>query len=286
MSRRLAMVVAVVAIGLTSCATRIPGNAERAAPPSQPPSVSEESGPVKTKLPEPGQCTLAGTVTPLSCTESHNVEITKTGELGAGFGPEYPDSATVLKAGMPSCYAALPGYLGSPDFAASTLDAWLGWPTREQWTKGNRWSLCGVSELGMDGKALSRTAPLKGAPAGDGFYAFQVCSSVKPAGPELSRVSCATPHVGESVPGVLSLGEPGRPMPSPDAVNRLGQPHCKPNVDAYLGIPDGRPDVFYAWRWASEVQYRNGNTYLVCFAETQTPVLRPLRGIRADPLPR
>ncbi|WP_158879534.1 septum formation family protein [Amycolatopsis anabasis] len=280
---RLVGALALALVALGACTSTTGGTAQ---PLPHPASVADDSAPKRTVLPQAGQCVRDTGIAPLPCTEPHTIEITAVGTLAAGPGAAYPEPAAVLRAELPGCYAVLPGYLGSAEFPATSLDAWLGWPTREQWDQGQRWRLCGVSDLGLDGKAAPRTGSLRGALSGDGMFRFQLCSSAKASGPALRRVPCDTPHVAESVPGVLSLGAPGGAPPSADAVNQLGQPHCKPRVDGYLGIPDGRVEVFYAWRWPGAEQYANGNTYLVCFAETQVPVNRPLRGIGTGPLPK
>jgi hypothetical protein len=280
MNRAFAVVAGCLAVLLAGCSSQVPGSAI----PALPPSVSDDSAPSGSTLPRPGQCTSDAHIAPLPCESPHTVEVVSTGDLGSAAA--YPDSTTLRKSELPACYTALSGYLGSADFAATTLDAWVGWPAREQWNRGQRWKLCGVTELGADGKAATRTGALKNALTGNGFTRFQVCTETKASDQSIRRVPCDRPHVAESVPGVLALGSPDAPMPSAADISARAEPHCKPRVDAYLGLPDGRPDVFYAWRWPSTAQYANGNTFLVCFAQTQAPVSAPLRGIGAAPLPK
>ncbi|WP_157357377.1 septum formation family protein [Amycolatopsis nigrescens] len=283
--RRIAALVFMVAgmLGLVSCASAVPGTAVAGAPPPPPPAPPK---PKPTVLPKVGECVLDDNITPRQCSAAHTVEITAVTEIGQAAGAGYPEQTALLNAEMPDCYAALTGYLGSGEFAVTSLDAWMAWPNKQQWAGGERWQLCGVSEINVDGKGTSRTGSLSGVLAGDGIFNYQICSSVKARDAAVQRVPCNTTHVAETVPGVLKLGEPGQPMPSADAINAQGEPHCKPKIDDYLGIRDGRKDVFYAWRWPSAQQYANGNVYLVCYAEPQTPVTLPLRNVRGGPLPK
>lgn len=224
----------------------------------------------------PGGCVSLTDFTVAECTRAHELEVFRFTLLPADLQTSYPTPAGLLPRFEPQCRAALPEYLGSQDVDASRLREFVYWPSRHGWQSGERWVLCAVVEIGPDDRPLRRTGALRGA-LRDGLGEFQACAEGPPSQGALRVVSCAEPHRGEAVPGVLLLGAPADPPVAAAEANRAAEPHCRRTIDAFLGAPGGRPDVRYSWRYPLAESWPNGYTSVVCYAETDTPVIGSLR---------
>jgi hypothetical protein len=293
LSRSMAVVVLVGVTALAGCAQRLPGDpaaaetpiGEEAGPPGQSPATTPPG-----TLPGDGPTGAGGCLdsrrsafTP--CDTPHDIEITRTAQLPPGLPAGYPDEPAMLRAALPPCRAALRDYLGSPDADATRLQAWAFWPDRDRWAQGDRWLLCTVTELGPDGRPVSRTGSVRGALAGDGFRDFQLCTVGPPSREQqLRTVGCAQPHLGEALPGVLTLGAATDPLPDQRALGAAARDHCTRALAAYLGT-SGRSDVFPSWRMPGAQDWAQGYTDVTCYAETARPVAGRLAGIGSGPLP-
>ncbi|GDY30859.1 septum formation family protein [Gandjariella thermophila] len=277
---------------LAACGQRVPGTPIAAEPPAgdeagpPPERATAPPGPLGgTAAPGPGSCLDSQRSTFAPCEAPHDIEITRAGQLPPGLPTDYPDEQTMLRAALPPCRAALAGYLDSPDGDATRLQAWAFWPNRDRWARGDRWLLCAATELGPDGRPVSRTGSVRGALAGDGFDAFQLCTAGSPSREQqLRTVSCDQPHLGEALPGVLNLGAATDPMPDQRAMNTAAREHCTRALADYLGTAS-RGDVFPAWRMPGVQDWAQGYTDVTCYAEIARPVTARLRGIGSAPLP-
>ncbi|RZQ65097.1 septum formation family protein [Amycolatopsis suaedae] len=285
---RLSHVVmaALVVTTLAACTTQVSGRAVAGAPPPPPPSPSAPATPTSGRpgLPEAGQCVAGDSLTPIDCTKPHTVEVTKGGTFPMELPATRPPQLDIFKAALPDCRAEAARYLGSDAYDATTLAAWMLWASEQDWQAGNRWYRCGIAQLTPDNKAMMRAGTVRGALAGDGFYAFQACSSVKPQEAAVARVDCAGPHVAEGL-AVVPMGKPTDPIPSPEQFNAAARPKCTQALVNYLGTST-RSDVLAAWRWPSQQEWAQGYTNVTCFAQVDAPVTRQLKGIGNAPLPR
>jgi hypothetical protein len=99
----------------------------------------------------------------------------------------------------------------------------------------------------------------------------------------IRRGPCDAPHLGEALPGVISLGKPGDPMPPTDTINRIAQQRCPVMLTEYLSA--STPEVLPAWRIPNSESWARGYTNLVCYAEAVRPVKVRLRKLGQATLP-
>jgi hypothetical protein len=275
---------------LTACGQQVPGtpvaesqlDEDGGGPPARitaPPAALDKG------QPGPGECLDSKKFAFSDCAQPHDIEITQAGQLPQGLPGGYPDEQSMLRAALPPCRAALQDYLGSQDSDATRLQAWAFWPNRERWQHGDRWLLCAATELGPDGRPVSRTGTVRGALVGAGFAGFQLCTAGSPSKePQLRTVGCDQPHLGEALPGVLALGKATDPVPSQDQMNAAAREHCSRALAGYLGAA-GRGDVFPAWRMPGPQDWAQGYTDITCYAELARPVSSRLQGIGTGQLP-
>lgn len=231
--------------------------------------------------PSPGQCLDTGNAMVVDCGDPHDAEVINAGKLAA---TSMPDEATAATMTMPICRARLVEYLGSPDVDATNLVAMPLWPNDQQWAKGERWLLCTVAEVGPDEKPVQRTGSLEGVLQNADNFRFQTCSVSSPSrDARIRRGACDEPHVGEALPGVISLGKSGDPMPPTDSINTIAQRRCPGVLAKYLGA--STQEVLPAWRIPNSESWARGYTNLVCYAEAVRPVQVRLRNLGPARLP-
>ncbi|RBM23746.1 hypothetical protein DI005_02035 [Prauserella sp. PE36] len=286
--RVLSAAVLVAAVTLSACASEVAGTPRPAEPAeAAPPQATVTTAPRPSEqAPEPagiGECVAGNDPAPVDCAQPHTVEITKAGTFGSGMPGESPDKETVFAEVFPECRQAAAEYLGSDSYDATTLGAWLLWAGKEDWKAGDRWYRCGVAQLDGEGQARSRTGSVRGILADERGHEFQSCSSVRPSQELPQQVPCDGPHTGEAI-GTVRMGGSSDAFPSDEQFNAAAAPACRQALREYLGTT--RDDVAASWRWPDQVNWRNGFTNVTCYAETQDPVTRPLRGIGSAPLPR
>lgn len=275
---RQAVLVLLTMLAVSACAIHVGGYAV----PGPLPSTASAPAP---DLPKVGQCMNSADFKVLACGEPHEAEITAVGEL-SGLSKEYPSERDLRRAALPPCRDALTVYLGSADADATRLQVWAFWPNQKGWEDGQRWRLCSVIEMSPnDEKKVSRKGSLKGVLAASGFGTYQLCSSGSPAkDTKLALVGCDTPHLGEAVPGVVSLGKFSDPAPSQDQISAIAKDKCSKAVADYVGS-DKRTDVIAAWRPFGAQAWSEGWTNAICYAEASRAFSGRLWGLGVKPLP-
>ncbi|WP_307867876.1 septum formation family protein [Umezawaea beigongshangensis] len=283
---RRALAAVITPLALVACTDRISGSPD-VGPTTSPASTT--TGPpatrvLATQLPKQGQCLDTTSFTPIGCEQRHDAEVVQVGEL-TGLSDAPPAEHDLRRAVLPVCRAAVNDYLGSADTDATRLQVRAFWPNSEGWEQGDRWRVCTVVELTPAEEPVWRTGSLRGVLAASGFGTFQLCAAGSPsAQEELALVSCDEPHLAETVPGVLRLGEPGDPVPSQEQVDAAAREHCTAAVTGYLGTTS-RTDVFPAWRTFGTRGWSEGFTSATCYAEATRPHSGRLWGIGGNPLP-
>ena len=231
--------------------------------------------------PSPGQCLDTGHATVLDCAQPHDAEVINVGKLTA---TSMPDENTAGTMTMPVCRDHMADYLGGQDADSTNLVAMPLWPNDDEWRQGQRWLLCTVAEVGMDEKPLMRTGSLESVLRTGDQGKFQTCSVSSPSrDSRLQRGRCDGPHLGEALPGVISLGSPDSPMPSSDTITRLAQQRCPAILQNYLRGQS--PDVLPAWRVPNSDSWARGYTNIVCYAEAVRPVSVRLRLLGSAKIP-
>ncbi|MGO1053918.1 septum formation family protein [Crossiella sp. CA198] len=282
--RKAAILLALSALLTTSCTAgtaTVPGEPTTASTgqsaPARPSGVL--TAPPEEKLPGVGECFDSKVLGKVACTRSHDAEVTWLETLPQHLPKAYPDDATLLANSIPRCTEKLAEYMGSEAAPASRLRVAAIWPDKALWAKGQHYVICTVVEVGPDGAPVSRTGSLKGALQKD-FWAYQLCTAGSPSKAEtLVGVPCNQPHVGEALPAVKNLGKSTDKMPSAEQLHASMDKHCKQVVIDYLLALDGRPDVATSWRVPAERDWSEGYTVGTCFAETNKPVSKTVRGI-------
>jgi putative regulator of septum formation len=225
--------------------------------------------------PAPGQCLDTVHSAVIDCTQAHEAEVISVGKLTA---TSMPDETTAGTMTMPVCRDKLADYLGGPDADATNLVAMPLWPNDQQWQKGERWLLCTVAEVGPDEKPLMRTSSLEGALQSGDQFRYQTCSVSSPSrDSRLQRGACDGPHLGEALPGVISIGKPGSAMPSSESINKLALLHCPAVLRKYINGQS--QEVLPAWRVPNSESWSRGYTNIVCYAEAIRPVTVRLRNL-------
>lgn len=267
--------MALSALSLAACTVPVEG-----VPDAQ--VVRPSLTPGSDQLPKAGQCTDTG-LEVLDCATEHEAEVTEVGRLD-GLDEAYPNDRDLRRAALPPCRAALTAYLGSPDHDATRLRARAFWPSRDGWARGDRWRVCAVVEFKPDGSGVRRKGSAKDLLKVAGFGTVQLCATASPGqAKDAGITACDQPHRAEAVPGVLTLGNPQDPAPSPDQVNTKAADHCAKAVTNYVGAR--REDVFASWRAFGSQAWSEGYTSVVCYAEATRPFSGRLWGLGTNPLP-
>jgi putative regulator of septum formation len=238
--------------------------------------------------PEVGQCLETVRATLVDCARPHDAEVLSVVQLPdtvpTTVPSSLPDERTMTSIALPICRSAMGEYLGSQDADATNIMAWAFWPNDQGWSRGDRWLLCTLAEVGPNGQPRTRTGSLRGALTGNGVYGFQVCSLGSPSqDAEIQKTACDTPHLGEALPGVINLGRSIDPLPAADTINDIAGRECGARLTDYLGAPN--PAVRPAWRIPNADSWQRGYTNIVCYAEPAQPVSVRLRGLGSAPLP-
>jgi hypothetical protein len=221
----------------------------------------------------------------VDCTAAHTAETILVGNM-ADVAPDLVDRSVPTFGGDAASYGceeALDDYVGTADWAATRLNWVIFIPTGPQWRAGARWYRCDayVGELGDDFKrsGVMLTGSFRDLWSGGFFDAYQACWRFDPDAPKLDYVSCAEPHDGEAVPGVIDLdAAPTDAFPGGDEILATAY-ECGVHVDAYLGAV--REDVGWAWVGSDTAQlWANSRRNIVCFANVLNGrVTQRLRGI-------
>lgn len=276
---RTVLILVLVLVAAGGCTRSVGrGISEAAAGASAGPSASAPAwrppppaGPYRS-----GDClefSATSVLTTVACDRPHHHEVMLSAELPADLRATYPPATASLK---PWCTIALTGYLASPDAEATRLEEVVRVPSRTQWDGGERWYACTVAERGPDNYPVRRTGPVAGVLAG-GLGPFQRCLVGDPLDDPLQVVPCTRPHLSEAVPGVLTLGAPGDPVPDIETLFREKIiPHCQKAVAAYLG--GDRPDVTFSGLGPLAENWTAGVRTAVCYATVKSPVTGPLAG--------
>lgn len=272
---RLLLGVAALAVVLVAGCSRMVEGTPVAGLQDSPATPSSPQLPPSSQI-SVGDCVSVGDFAVVDCARPHEIEVYRFDLLPDDFPRTYPTAATLLPQFEPRCRADLLGYLGSQDADASRLREFVYWPSRQDWTSGQRWVLCAAVEIGPDDQPVRRTGALGGA-LRDGLGEFQACSVAPPSEGMLRVVPCAEPHQGEAVSGVLVLGAPTDPPVTAEQANAAAEPHCRRIIDAFLGERGDQPEVRYSWRYPLNTSWPNGYTSVVCYIETDVPVSGSLR---------
>lgn len=234
-------------------------------------AATPSSGPIR-----PRDCVSAARLEVVDCTRPHELEAYYAAPLPGDLPDDYPTAPTMLPRFEPQCRARLPGYVGNPEVDASRLREYLYWPSSQSWNEGERWLLCVVAEMGPQDQPLRRVGTLEGA-LREGLGRFQACSKDPPSQGPLRIVPCYELHRGEAVPGgVLVLGPPTDPPFPADRANAAADPYCRRAADTFLGGTGDRPGLRYSWRYPLPESWLNGYTTVVCYLETDVPVIGSL----------
>ncbi len=236
-------------------------------------------------LPEPGACVVVdqSSFDSVGCSRPHTLEVAQVLEIPDDLPRQRPDDQQLLSLSLTQCAEPAAEYLGSTDMDATRLAPWTVWPSKTGWARGERWLVCGVTELdGAD--PVERTGSLRGALVGEPFYEFQICTEGPPSEESIRIVPCDQPHRGEAVPGTVPLGSPLDQLPDSADIDEVAGPHCAVAVENYLGVSE-RADVRTVRRIPTEQGWQAGHNSAVCYVETEQPVTGTLLGIGDRPLP-
>lgn len=268
MSGRLRIAVALSAM-LTLAACTPPGGSIREGVSASP------SGPVLPTLPAegagpygPGDCLAidGGALDIVDCATEHEYQVM----LSQEFPPEADEYLPDVTIYRPTCTAALPVFLGSPDAEASRLETLTYLSSEAEWEAGNRWFACLVTERSPEDEPAPRTGTLEGALAG-GLGELRKCLVDEPVSEGATvTVPCDRPHRSEAVPGVLVLGSPKDPAPDLGAMAELAVDHCEAKVAEYLG--GEREGVSAVADLPLPDLWPNGSNAAVCYAVTEEAV--------------
>ena len=224
----------------------------------------------------PGDCLeVKDSVTKVRCDRPHEYEVMKSESFASDVPDDYPPP--VDEYASTRCDAAAPGYLdGGLEWEASRLDAVAFWPTEKQWSRGDRWFACLVSERGPKDDPVRREGSLYAGLA-HGLGSLQACikDETKPGGPN-DIIPCDEPHRTEAVPGVVDLGDPDGPPPSVEKMVQRTKDHCPKAVKKYLG--GDKPGVQAHWLMPSLDQWSGEHHTAVCYAVSKKPHSGTLRG--------
>lgn len=279
---KVAAALLVVFAALSACSEEVGGTPEGMPQPDPPAASASAPSAEAPAVAGVGECVNGSDPAPVDCAGPHTVEITKAGEFDQAIpaGKSWRD--VIFTAVFPICRKEAATYLGSQDYDATTLGAWMLWPDETRRAKGDRWYRCGVATLGADGSAEAREGSVKGILAG-GMDRFRLCFANQPSKQTPQRIACDQPHLSEAV-AVVPMGKPTDPYPSERAMQQTANQACTDAMVDYLGR--SRNDVFASWRWPAQADWRQGFNNISCYVETKQPYTGTLAGLGARPLPK
>ena len=263
--------VSVAVLVSAGCSAAVQGSPLPAPSRSSP---APSSAPLPVGAHRPGEClSVSDGIAVVPCDRPHKYEVMVSDALPATIPATYPPKLGTTIG--PICKSTLVPYTGSPDVAASRIEAAMLWPQEPEWTAGQRWFACLVDEHGLGG-TVQRTGSLRGVLTG-GLGAFRQCLAGNPADPGPAQVvPCEQPHLSEAVTPVLVLGAATDPVPTADQVTARANPFCHDAVATHLGRP--RTDVGTGWTYGSPEQWKSGYVTATCFAVAASPVTGSLSG--------
>ena len=134
-------------------------------------------------------------------------------------------------------------------------------PSVEESDDGANWYRCDVVALRAD----ERLAPLTGRLAGvlarpEGRDRYAMCGTAEPGTPEFARVICSTEHAWRAITTIDFEGQeyPGLPVVRDD-----GQQRCEDLAGEAADDPLG---FQWGYEWPTAKQWRDGQTYGLCWA--------------------
>jgi hypothetical protein len=272
--RRLVLVCLALTL-VSGCVSRV-GGAPRAVetPPTTTTTTPTWEPPPKVGRYAAGDCVVAADQTPVPCGQPHEYEVMLSDHLPAGVPDTYPPELDTVVG--PVCIATIAEYTGNPDADASRLQAAYLWPDPDEWTAGQRWFACLVSEDDVTG-TVQRTGSVRDVLA-DGLGDLRQCLEGKPADAGPSRsLPCDQPHHSEAVEPVIVLGKVADPAPSQDEILAKTNDPCRAAVREYLGGQE-RAGISWGMTYGSPEQWKQGFVTATCFAVSEQPVTGTLAG--------
>lgn len=134
-------------------------------------------------------------------------------------------------------------------------------PTVEESDAGADWFRCDAVVLARDGKLLRVTGSLRGVLDDEsGRDRFGVCSTAEPGTNGFTRVACSQQHWWRAL-RTVGLGQGD--YPGEAAVRRAGEAPCRSAAEA---VADDPLDFQWGYEWPTAGQWRNGQTWGLCWA--------------------
>ncbi|HSV39829.1 MAG TPA: septum formation family protein [Nocardioidaceae bacterium] len=206
---------------------------------------------------------------PVRCAKQHTAQTIHVGRLRLVVDGHAiaVDSPRVRQQVATDCPRRLASYVGGDDQDRALSRFRVVWfsPTLEQADAGARWFRCDLVSFGR-GDDLQRqegTVPKGILGRSDGLDLFGLCGTAEPGSPGFERVLCSLPHTWQAIATIGLAG--GEAYPGEDAVRDEGDGDCQDRVRA---LENFALTFTYGWEWPTKAQWRAGQRFGYCWAES------------------
>lgn len=209
---------------------------------------------------------------PTRCARAHTAQTFAVGRVAPAGPGEVVDAGRLVEAASDRCRSAVVDWLGDDErvLSASTYQLSMfayvvAVPTSDDRAAGARWWRCDTYATERDG----RLAPLRGSTEGvlAGADADRWATCVRgELGPAQQQVVCSEPHRWRAI-SAHRLGGPGDAYPGAGAVTGRMRATCRDDVSD--DVADPLASFGYGWLRPTRADWRAGQRFGLCFAETR-----------------
>jgi hypothetical protein len=205
---------------------------------------------------------------PVRCGTGHTSQTIHVGRLRLVYDGHAVavDSQRVRRQVAEDCPRRLADYIGGSAEQRNLSRFGVVWfsPTLEEADAGARWYRCDLVAFGRGEELFRQEGVVPRGVLGDGGLArFGLCGTAAPGSPAFERVLCSLPHTWRAIATIQLAG--GDEYPGEDAVRADGDSDCQ---DRVRELEDFALTFTYGWEWPTKAQWRAGQRYGLCWAET------------------
>jgi putative regulator of septum formation len=178
------------------------------------------------------------------------------------------DPDRLVGAASARCRSAVVGWLGDDEraYQLSMFAYVVAVPTAADRAAGARWWRCDTYATERDGRLAPLRGSTEGALAGAAATRWGTCVRGE-LGPDQQQVVCSEPHRWRAI-SAHRLGGRGDAYPGAGEVTGRMRATCRDDVSAY--VDDPLTSFGYGWLRPSAADWRSGQRFGLCFAETRS----------------
>jgi Septum formation len=204
---------------------------------------------------------------PSRCARAHTAQTFAVGRVAPAGPGRIVDADRLLAVASARCRSAVVGWLGDDEraYQLSMFAYVVAVPTSDDRAAGARWWRCDTFATERHGRLATLRGSTEGALTGATADRWATCVR-RELGPVQQQVVCSEPHRWRAV-SAHRLGGRGDPYPGPGEVTGRMRTTCRDDVSAYVADP--LAGFGYGWLRPSGADWRAGQRFGLCFAETR-----------------